>query len=68
MTFRYALTLPASGGNKLARFNVWAAEHAPGLDYSLPPQVPIRTESLTVRLRSVNDLVRLRDACPPRLP
>ena len=68
MTFRYALKLPATGGNKLARFTSWAAEHVPGLDYSLPPQVPIKTDCLTVRVRSMDDLVRLRDACPTRLP
>lgn len=68
MTFRYAFTLPAPGGNKLSRFQVWAAEHLPTLDYRLPPQVPIKTGTLTVRLRSPEDIVRLNEALPTSLP
>ena len=68
MTFKYAFTLTAAGGNKLSRFQVWAAEHLPELQYRLPPRVPIRTGTLTVRLRSPEDLARLREALPTSLP
>ena len=63
--FRYAFTLPAPGGNKLSRFQVWAAEHLPTLEYRLPPRVPIKTGTLTVRLRSPEDIARLNAAVPP---
>lgn len=53
MTFKYSVTLPISGGNKLTRFKTWAERHAPGLHYSLPPQTPIKTETMTIRLASV---------------
>lgn len=68
MTFRFALTLPASGGNKLRRFQAWAAEHLPGLDYRLPPQTPVKTETLTIRLRSPEDAERVMKALPGTLP
>jgi hypothetical protein len=55
MTFRYTFTLPISGTNKLPRFRQWAAEHAPEIAVSLPPQVPAKTETLTIRLRSPED-------------
>ena len=55
MTFRYSVTLPISGGNKLRRFRDWAEAHLPELSYSLPDQTPIKTETMTVRLRSVED-------------
>ncbi|AYM19757.1 hypothetical protein [Agrobacterium tumefaciens] len=55
MTFRYTHTLPISGPNKLPRFKRWAAEHIPGIAVSLPPQVPVKSEALTVRLKSVED-------------
>ena len=55
MTFRYSYTFPISGPNKLPRFRKWAAEHAPEIEVSLPPQVPVKSEALTIRLRSVED-------------
>ncbi|MBN9309076.1 hypothetical protein [Devosia sp.] len=55
MTFKYSATFPISGGNKLRRFAEWAKIHLPGLGYVLPPQTPIKTETMTIRLRSVAD-------------
>ena len=55
MTFKYTFTLPISGSNKLPRFRTWAAENAPEIPVSLPPQVPVKSESLTIRLKSVAD-------------
>lgn len=52
MTFKYSLTLPISGPNKLPRFRSWATEHVPHIQVSLPPQVPVKSESLTVRVKS----------------
>jgi len=68
MTFKYALTLAARGGNKLARFDAWAADRLPGLEYRLPPQTPIKTQALTVRLRSPADVARLHSSLPAELP
>ncbi|MBJ3786282.1 hypothetical protein [Devosia sediminis] len=62
MTFKYSVTLPISGGNKLRRFQDWASDHLPELSYSLPHQTPIKTETMTVRLRSVEDRARLLEA------
>ena len=59
MTFKYALTLPISGSHKLARFTDWATEKLPGLQYRLPPQTPIKTETMTVRLLRVEDRARV---------
>ncbi|HEY0854232.1 MAG TPA: hypothetical protein VGD86_05345 [Devosia sp.] len=59
MTFKYSVTLPVSGGNKLKRFTDWAGSHLPALDYVLPPQTPIKTETMTIRLRSVEDRARV---------
>lgn len=55
MSYKYTCTFPIAGGNKLARFQRWAAEHAADIAVNLPPQVPIASETLTVRLRSVDD-------------
>ena len=55
MTFRYSYTFPISGPNKLPRFRKWAAENAPGIEVSLPPQVPVKSEAMTIRLKSVED-------------
>jgi len=55
MTFRYTFTFPISGANKLPRFRQWANEHAPEIAVSLPPQVPAKSESLTIRLKSTDD-------------
>ncbi|MCO5158608.1 MAG: hypothetical protein M9945_18015 [Aquamicrobium sp.] len=55
MTFRYSYTFPISGPNKLPRFRKWAAEHAPEIEVSLPPQVPVKSEAMTIRLKSIED-------------
>lgn len=55
MTFRYSHTFPISGPNKLRRFKQWAVENIPGVAVSLPPQVPVKSMALTVRLKSVED-------------
>ncbi|KQZ52848.1 MULTISPECIES: hypothetical protein [Ensifer] len=59
MSFRYCHTLPISGANKLPRFKQWAAENIPGIAFSLPPQVPVKSTALTVRLKSVEDRAAL---------
>lgn len=55
MSFNYSFTFPISGPNKLPRFKDWAAQHAPEIAVSLPPQVPVKSEALTVRLKSHED-------------
>jgi hypothetical protein len=55
MSFRYTHTFPISGPNKLPRFKQWAAENVPGVAVSLPPQVPVKSTALTVRLKSIED-------------
>ncbi len=55
MTFKYAVTLPINGAHKLQRFTDWAKSVLPGLEYKLPPQTPVKTETMTIRLRSVAD-------------
>ena len=55
MTFKYSYTFPISGPNKIPRFKKWAAEHDPEIDVSLPPQVPVKSEAMTIRLKSVED-------------
>lgn len=55
MTFKYSHTFPIAGPNKLPRFKQWAAENIPGVALSLPPQVPVRSTALTVRLKSAED-------------
>lgn len=67
-SFKYGFTFPISGGNKLTRFKAWAAANLPGLDYRLPPQTPIETEAMTIRLKSLDDRARLIQALPPDLP
>ncbi|WIY52672.1 hypothetical protein O9Z70_14625 [Devosia sp. YIM 151766] len=59
MTFKYSVTLPISGNNKLRRFREWAESHLPELSYSLPPQTPVKTETMTVRLLSITDRARV---------
>lgn len=59
MTFKYAVTLPIRGGDKLKRFRQWAEQHLPDISYSLPHQTPIKTETMTVRLLSVDDRARI---------
>lgn len=66
MTFKYALTLPISGGNKLQRFTEWVEEHLPGLAYRLPPQTPIKTETMTIRLQSIEDRARVLERLAKR--
>ncbi|WP_378945612.1 hypothetical protein [Mesorhizobium sp. ANAO-SY3R2] len=55
MSFKYSFTFPISGPNKLPRFKNWAAQHAADIEVSLPPQVPVKSEALTIRLKSVDD-------------
>lgn len=55
MSFRYSYTFPIEGPNKLPRFRRWAAEHAPEIEVSLPPQVPVRARAMTIRLKSLED-------------
>lgn len=55
MTFKYSVTLPISGSHKLTRFREWAEKHLPEISYNLPPQTPIKTETMTIRLRSPED-------------
>jgi hypothetical protein len=59
MTFKYSFTFPISGPNKLPRFKNWAAEHARDVEVSLPPQVPVKSETLTIRLKSLDDRQKL---------
>lgn len=55
MSFRYIHTFSISGPNKLPRFRQWATENIPGVALSLPPQVPVKSMALTVRLKSIED-------------
>lgn len=59
MTFRYSFTFPISGPNKLPRFKRWAEEHAQEVEISLPLQVPIKSEAMTIRLKSADDREKL---------
>jgi hypothetical protein len=68
MTFKYSLTIPALGSHKLKRFNLWAAATMPELAYSLPVQTPIKTENMTIRLRSEADKAAVISAFPATLP
>lgn len=62
MTYKYGLTLPISGSHKLQRFTLWAGAHLPDLQYRLPPQTPIKTETMTIRLRDSDDRARILSA------
>lgn len=55
MTFKYSVTLPISGGNKLSRFKDWAEQHVPAVRYRLPTQTPIKTETMTIRMASLEE-------------
>ncbi|MBD9374512.1 hypothetical protein IB238_17965 [Rhizobium sp. ARZ01] len=55
MSFRYTHSFPISGPNKLPRFKQWAEQNMPGVAVSLPPQVPVKSTALTVRLKSIED-------------
>ncbi len=55
MTFKCSCTFPISGPNKLPRFKQWAAANAPDIAFSLPPQVPVKSEKMTIRVRSIAD-------------
>jgi hypothetical protein len=61
MTFKYSHTFPISGPNKLPRFKQWAAQHTPEIEVSLPPQVPVKSENMTVRLKSADDRQKLME-------
>lgn len=52
MSFKYSFTFPISGPNKLPRFKNWAMQHAAEIEVSLPPQVPVKSEAMTIRLKS----------------
>ena len=68
MTFKYSLTLPIAGSHKLTRFTQWADTTLPGLEYRLPPQTPIKTETMTIRLRGLDDRARVLDALATSRP
>ena len=55
MTFKCSCTFPISGPNKLPRFKQWATANAPDIAFSLPPQVPVKSEKMTIRVRSIAD-------------
>jgi hypothetical protein len=61
MTFKYSFTFPIAGPNKLPRFKRWAEQHAPEVAVSLPPQVPVKSEAMTIRLKSAKDRQMLSD-------
>ncbi|MGN1290504.1 MAG: hypothetical protein ACI4XG_28520 [Bradyrhizobium sp.] len=61
MTFKYSFTFPISGPNKLPRFRQWAEQNAAGIPVSLPPQVPVKSEAMTIRLKSAEDRQKLSD-------
>ncbi|MGB3901114.1 MAG: hypothetical protein WA973_21430 [Mesorhizobium sp.] len=61
MTFKYSFTFPISGPNKLPRFRRWIEQHAPDMPISLPPQVPVKSEAMTIRLKSMEDRQILSD-------
>lgn len=51
MSFKYSFTFPISGPNKLPRFKNWAMAAVPEIALSLPVQVPVKADAMTVRLR-----------------
>lgn len=55
MSFSYSYTFPIAGPNKIPRFKKWAAEHAPEIEVSLPPQVPVKSNAMTIRVKSRED-------------
>lgn len=55
MTFKYSFTFAISGPNKLPRFKSWAAANAPDMEVSLPPEIPAKSKTMTIRLKSVED-------------
>lgn len=65
MSFSYSYTFPIAGPNKIPRFKKWAAEHAPEIEVSLPPQVPVKSTAMTIRVKSPEDrnvlLDRMKD-------
>ena len=65
MNFSYSYTFPIAGPNKIPRFKKWAAEHAPEIEVSLPPQVPVKSNAMTIRVKSPEDrnvlLDRMKD-------
>jgi hypothetical protein len=62
MTFRYSVTLPVSGPNKVRRFREWAEAHIPTLSYSLPAETVLKSETMTIRLMSPEDRRQLLEA------
>lgn len=55
MNFSYSYTFPIAGPNKIPRFKKWAAEHAPEIEVRLPPQVPVKSNAMTIRVKSPED-------------
>lgn len=55
MNFSYSYPFPIAGPNKIPRFKKWAAEHAPEIEVSLPPQVPVKSNAMTIRVKSPED-------------
>lgn len=55
MSFSYSYTFPIAGPNKIPRFKKWAAEHASEIEVSLPPQVPVKSNAMTIRVKSPED-------------
>jgi hypothetical protein len=39
----------------------WVEQHAPDMPISLPPQVPVKSEAMTIRLKSADDRQMLSD-------
>lgn len=68
MSYKYGLSVPATGSNKIPRFNAWARENVPDVEYKLPPQVPVKAETLAIRLRSPEHRDQLLAAFPTTLP
>lgn len=62
MTFKYGLAISAPGANKQRRFRHWSQAALPSLEYRLPPQTPIESATLTMRLRSLEDRQRVLEA------
>ena len=67
-TFKYGLTIPISGSHKLKRFAAWIALTAPHVAYRLPPQAPIDSSTLTIRLSSSDERQQVLALLPATLP
>ena len=56
------LTVRITGVVQGVGFRAWAEQQVPGIRYSLPPQTPIKTETMTVRLASLEERQHLLQA------